>query len=94
MSKPDAITYIPRRVFDAARRLEAACERIGCPSAIAVAEYRSESRTTLAARVLWHQVWCFLMEEDCIPPDFDIVFVVVDDPAFDCIFSTTPDGLH
>ena len=94
MSNPDWITYVPRRVYDAARRLEAACERCGCPSPIGVAEYRSGYRPTLAARVLWHQVWCFLMEEECIPPGHDVAFLVVDDPAFDCIFSITPKRLH
>lgn len=83
MSKPDWITYVPRRVYDAARRLEAACERIGCPSAIGVAEHRSDIRLTPAQRVLWRQVCFFLMEEDCVPPDFTVKFVVVDDPEFD-----------
>lgn len=94
MNKPDAITYVPRRVYDAARRLEAACKRVGCPSEISVAEYRSDNRPTRQARVFWHQVWCLLMEEECIPPDFELVFVVVDDPAFDRICSTTPDKLN
>ena len=84
MSKPDWITYVPRRVYDAARRLESACERCGCPSPIGVAEYRSGFRPTLAGRVLWHQV----------SDIYDIAFVVVDDPAFDCIYSTTAEQLH
>tara|TARA_R110000850_G_scaffold165215_4_gene290262 strand:- start:2186 stop:2470 length:285 start_codon:yes stop_codon:yes gene_type:complete len=94
MSKPDWITYVPRRVYDAARRLESACERCGCPSPIGVAEYRSGFRPTLAGRVLWHQVWCFLMEDHNVSDIYDIAFVVVDDPAFDCIYSTTAEQLH
>ena len=94
MSKPDWITYVPRRVHDAARRLEAACERCGCPSPIGVAEYRADFRPTLAGRVLWHQVWRFMMEEHNVSDIYDIAFVVVDDPAFDCIYSTTPEQLH
>lgn len=94
MSKPDWITYVPRRVHDAARRLEAACERCGCPSPIGVAEYRAGFRPTLAGRVLWHQVWCFLMEDHNVSADYNIEFVVVDDPAFDCLLSLTPEQLH
>ena len=94
MSKPDWITYVPRRVYDAARRLEAACERCGCPSPIGVAEYRSDFRPTLAGRVLWHQVWWYLMESHNVAGDYDIAFVVVDDPAFDCVYSVTPKALN
>ena len=94
MSKPDWITYVPRRVYDAARRLEAACERSGCPSPIGVAEYRADFRPTLAGRVLWHQVWRFMMEDHNVSVDYDIAFVIVDDPAFDCIHSVTPDHLN
>lgn len=93
-SNLDWITYVPRRVHDAARRLEAACDRCGCPSPIGVAEYRWEYRPTLAARKLWHQVWCFLMEEHNVSCDYDIKFVVVDDPAFDCLQSVTPKQLN
>lgn len=39
---PDWITYVPRRVYDAARRLEAACVRCRYPSLIAGAELRSD----------------------------------------------------
>ncbi|WP_112321942.1 hypothetical protein [Oceanibium sediminis] len=94
MSNPDWITYVPRRVYDAARRLEAACERTGYPSPIGVAEYRWDVRQTQDARILWHQVWRFLMEEHNVSDLYDIVFVVVDDPAFDRIYSTTPKQLH
>lgn len=94
MSKPDWITYVPRRVYNAARRLEAACERCGGLSPELVAECRSDFRSTLAGRVLWHQVWRFLVEEHNVSVDYDILFVVVDDPAFDCIYSTTPEQLH
>jgi glycine cleavage system protein P-like pyridoxal-binding family len=52
---------------------------------IGVAEHRWEYRSTLAARKLWHQVWCFLMEEHNVSCDYDIKFVVVDDPAFECL---------
>ena len=50
LSNLDWITYVPRRVYDAARRLEAACDRCGCPSPIGVAEYRWEYRPTLLSR--------------------------------------------
>jgi len=94
MSKPDWITYVPRCVYDAARRLEAACEGSGYPSPIGVAEYRSDFRPTLAGRMFWRQVWLFLMEEDCIPPDHIIEFVVVNDPALEHICSVTPKALN
>ena len=94
MSKPDWITYVPRRVYDAARRLEAACERSSYPSPIGVAEYRSDFRPTLAGRVLWHQAWRFMMEDHNVSVDYDIEFVIVDDPAFDCIHSVTPEQLN
>ena len=93
-SNPDWITYVPRRVHDAARRLEAACDRCGCPSPIGVAEHRSDFRQALAARMLWHQVWRFLMEEHNVSCDYDIKFVVVDDPAFECLQSVTPKELN
>ena len=94
MSKPDWITYVPRRVYDAARRLEAACERRGYPSPIGVAEYRSDFRPTLAGRALWYQVWRFMMEDHNVSVDYEIAFVVVDDPAFDCIYSITPEQVN
>jgi len=94
MSNLNWITYVPLPVYDAARRLEAACDRCGCPSPIGVAEYRADFRPTLAARVLWHQVWCFLTEEHNVSCDYAIRFVVVDDPAFKCIYSTTAEQLH
>ncbi|WP_150120207.1 MULTISPECIES: hypothetical protein [unclassified Sulfitobacter] len=93
-SNPDWITYVPRRVYDAARRLEAACERSGYPSPIGVAEYRWESRRTRAARILWHQVWRLLMEEHNASGDYAIKFVVVDDPTFECLHSVTPKQLN
>lgn len=93
-SNLDWTTYVPRRVYDAARRLEAACERCGHPSPIAVAEDRMALRPTLAERVLWHQVWCFLMEDHNVTPDYDIEFIVVDDPDVDCIYSLAPDRMN
>lgn len=93
-STPDWITYVPRRVHDAARRLEAACERVGCPSPNGVAEHRSDFRPTREGRMFWRQVWLILMEEDCIPPGYMIKFVVVDNPAFECLHSVTPKGLN
>ena len=62
MSNPDWITYVPRRVYDAARRLEAACERCGGLSSELVAEYRSDFRSTLAGRVLW-QRWSRIFDQ-------------------------------
>lgn len=93
-SNPDWITYVPRRVYGAARRLEAACDRCGCPSPIGVAEHRWEYRPTPPARKLWHQVWRFLMEEHNVACDYDIKFVVVDDPAFEYLHSLTPKQLN
>ena len=94
MNEPDWITYIPRRVYDAASRMEAACKRIDFPSPIAVAEERMRCREAMSERVLWHQVWRYLMEKDCVIPDYDIRFVVVDDPDFDCIHSVAPYRMH
>lgn len=93
-SNLDWITYVPRRVYDAARRLEAACDRCRCPSPIGVAEYRSDFRSTQAERAFWDQVWRFLMEEHNVSCDYDIKFVVVDDPAFECLHSVTPKQLN
>ncbi|WP_373088364.1 hypothetical protein [Sneathiella sp.] len=94
MSQLDWITYVPRRVHDAAMRLEAACERCGYPSPIGVAEYRMAFRSTLSACVHWHQVWRYMMESHNAAVDFNIRFVVVDDPAFDCLHSVAPERLN
>ena len=93
-SRPDWITYVPRRVYDAARRLEAACERCGCPSPIGVAEYRSDFRPTQSARVFWYQVWLYMMEDHNVSDIYAIKFVIVDDPAFDSFTSLTPKELN
>ncbi len=94
MNDFDWITYVPRRVYDAAKRLESACKRCGYPSPIGVAEDRMVMRSTLSARVQWHQVWCYMMESHNAAADFDIYFVVVDDPAFDCLYSVAPERLN
>ena len=94
MNEPDWITYVPRRVYDTATRLEAACGRCGHPSPISVAEDRMALRPTLSARVHWHQVWRYMMESQNVAPDFDIRFVVVDDPTFDCLHSVAPYRRH
>lgn len=94
MTEPDWITYVPRRVHDAATRLEAACERCGHPSPIGVAEDRMAFRPTLAACAHWHQVWCYMMESHNVAPDYNIRFIVVDDPAFACLHSVTPERLN
>lgn len=94
MNEPDWITYVPRRVYDAATSLEAACKRCGCPSPLTVVENRMTYRPTLSARVLWHQVWCYMMESHNVTREFNVRFVVVDDPAFDCLCTVTPERLH
>lgn len=94
MNEPDWITYVPRRVYDAAKRLESACGRCGHPSPIGVAEDRMASRPSLSACVHWHQVWRYMMESHNAAADFDIRFVVVDDPAFDCLYSVAPERMN
>ena len=94
MNNLDWITYVPRRVYDAATSLEAACERCGHPSPIGVAEDRMSFRHSLSARVHWNQVWAYMMESHNVTPDYNIRFVVVDDPAFGCLYSVAPCQLH
>ena len=94
MMEADWITYVPRNVHEAAAKLEAACARCEHPSPIGVAENRMAFRPTLPARVLWHQVWRYMMERDNVAPDFTIRFVVVDDPAFDCVYSVAPERVN
>lgn len=88
-------TYVPRRVYRTARRLEEACENAeDKPSPIGEAEWRMTTWPTQSGRDLWAEVWRFLMGEYCRQVDENIRVVIVDDPGFDRVISVSPRQIH